>query len=98
MNKHTQGPWMWVKKDDYWNLETADGEMIADDGSSCGEYGGWFGSEWPNANARLIAAAPDLLAALQEVLAHTPEPHAGDARAILHRARAAIAKATGGQP
>lgn len=36
-----------------------------------------------------------LLAALKEVLAHTPEPHAGDARAILKRARAAIAAAEG---
>jgi hypothetical protein len=47
------------------------------------------------ANMDLIAAAPALLEALQEVLAHTPEPSAGDAKAILARARVAIAAATG---
>ena len=45
------------------------------------------------ANASLIAAAPDLLAALQEILPHiVARPIVG--AAILERARAAIARAT----
>jgi hypothetical protein len=44
------------------------------------------------ANATLIAAAPDLLAAL-EVLVNKPEIHSED----MQRARAAIAKAEGKQ-
>jgi len=45
-----------------------------------------------NANARLIAAAPDLLAALQELVEH---PYDGEGRnlAALSRARIAITKA-----
>ena len=46
------------------------------------------------ANARLIAAAPNLLAALQVVVAATPE---GRLDLALEAARAAIARATGVQ-
>ena len=46
-----------------------------------------------DANARLIAAAPDMLAALQAAMnVMRSDPHAREARAI---AAAAIAKATG---
>ena len=53
-------------------------------------------------NARLIAAAPDLLAALQEVYDAWPRPRAGetyrdDDPGWFERAGAAIAKATGGE-
>lgn len=49
------------------------------------------------ANARLIAAAPDLLEALQKVLAfaETPVSMSADHDGILAEVRAAIAKATG---
>lgn len=52
------------------------------------------------ANARLIAAAPDLLAALEELLPIAARSIQGttDGEPILQAARAAIAKATGGQP
>jgi len=45
------------------------------------------------ANARLIAAAPDLLEALQNLLTWVQEPHPYSDR---HAAIAAIVKATGG--
>ncbi len=52
------------------------------------------------ANARLIAAAPELLEALEELANRAAEIH-GTARhtvmPLVHKARAAIAKATGGQ-
>lgn len=56
-------------------------------------------AEMTEANARLIAAAPDLLAALEETLEaialvtpDAPEPVNGS---VIHQARAAIAKAKG---
>jgi len=46
------------------------------------------------ANARLVAAAPDLLAALREALRFTPDVGVAAARAVSN-AQAAIAKAEG---
>jgi hypothetical protein len=57
MSKHTPGPW---EHNDYQIIETKTEKVIA----NC-TYGGRNPN---NANdARLIAAAPDLLAALQEI-------------------------------
>ncbi len=52
------------------------------------------------ANARLIAAAPDLLAALEELLPAAARSIQGttDGEPILQAARAALAKATGDKP
>lgn len=74
---HTPGPW-----------------TIADDGTIETQFAGRVGhlsGVWIN-DARLIAAAPDLLAALQEMLIYA-EGHVEEAH-ILY-ARAAIARATG---
>lgn len=55
-----------------------------------------FTRECQEANARLIAAAPDLLAALQDVADYWA---GGDIPADIYAGmRAAIAKATGGRP
>ena len=53
-----------------------------------------------DANARLIAAAPELLAALHEMLPIVAMRVQGttDGEPLLKRARAAIAKATGATP
>lgn len=51
----------------------------------------WDGAVNSEANARLIAAAPELLAALQRLMAYD----FGDSAGAI-QARAAIAKATGG--
>jgi hypothetical protein len=61
-------------------------------------YGGAYPTETQaNANARLIAAAPDLLEALQALIA-TRVPGAGSKSPEWIAACAAIAKATGNTP
>ena len=50
--------------------------------------------EQREANAFLLAAAPDLLAALEGLVLHESSIN-GPARAYMHAARAAIARATG---
>lgn len=89
--KHTRGPWE-VNKTRYGSIWIG-GAEIADTGfqteiaSVCSEYG-----EMSRANAALIAAGPDLLAALKQCL----EDDAGDLEpATVHAAMQAIAKAEG---
>lgn len=94
---HTPGPWVVL----YTKLGAAYGIEAPGDKGVRGAAGcvvRWSGigipsSETGKANARLIAASPDLLAALKEVVAiadrKTDE---------FDRARAAIAKAEGKQP
>ena len=72
MMMHTPGPWKVFWAEDaqgnkranlFIGIGAATGEGIADSGF--GVWGG--GSEEAAANARLIAAAPDLLSALEEI-------------------------------
>ena len=78
--KHTPGPWVIGKRDhDVVMVDTASGTAI------CDVYGE---SDDRPANARLIAAAPDLLAALKGVIA------VADRNTVeFDAARAALAKA-----
>ena len=94
--KHTPGPWRVAPRSDY--PEHAD--INVDAGTRgyvalCGKAG----DEEAEANARLIAAAPELLEALREVVACYVVRINGkvDVRraAALDRARAAIAMAEG---
>ncbi len=85
--KHTPGPWQWTQHFDPTISIYRDGfgqiARLYDSSAGTGK-----------ANARLIAAAPDLLAALIEIVS------ADDAHELTQKhiesARAAIAKATGG--
>lgn len=94
MTTHTQGPWTSVYANDtgpdddyfveFYEINTLDGTEIAKAGTE--------------ANARLIAAAPDLLEALQECLPHLErddqhidalgwlKPHYTKACAAIHKA------------
>ena len=96
MSKHTPGPWevFYKAKYDEWHVSIPikQGGMtwaLSDDGVR---------SENPEADAHLIAAAPDLLDALDELLSacELPGDHCEIAQAI-PKAIAAIAKATGAQ-
>lgn len=90
---HTSGPW---ERGPELTVVAADGSVIARLASTRGKF------ELEAANADLIAAAPELLAALQGLdeafcaineFSTKEERHSG--RMALIAARAAIAKATG---
>ena len=100
MAEHTPGPWKVTTNLDYWvervNFEGGEGEFKGI--ALCGDI------HWPNsnetqfeweANARLIAAAPDLLEACKEFVRKC---EAGEARSTrsYNEMRAAITKAEGG--
>lgn len=87
--KHSLGQWLAVGPRVY---------MAEKPGSLIATVGYLRDGRVEAANARLIAAAPDLLAALQDYVAGDC-PEAGDIRAnrIFAAAKAAIARATGEQ-
>lgn len=94
-SEHTPGPWFPVWNDHYWEISLADDR-----------HGPTIGSVWARetgvpassvADARLIAAAPDLLAALkraENLIAAAFGNHA-ESSPTLEDIRAAIAKAEG---
>jgi hypothetical protein len=110
MSNHTPGPWIFgirnyddeckpgfiEKPFDYKGPGFFDNPGIfGADGTEvvgCDEYL-IFGS--PD-DARLIAAAPDLLEALQKMLDNHEDTYTGYGEGAAEKARAAIAKATGG--
>jgi hypothetical protein len=100
--KHTAGPWTWTEPDyskeheppdscASYGLEGASGSVL----SGCGNCGNIFYSE---EDGRLIAAAPDLLAALQNMTkslaSYERFPDGSGNTAAFDKARAAILKAT----
>lgn len=95
---HTPGPWEWLGETVANNRNENSTQIISryDDGSvrgtlaQVGRDGGTYEKDEAQANARLIAAAPDLLAALKEVAAFLPKAHK-----LAKVYNAAIAKAGG---
>lgn len=89
MSKHTPGPWSIQRQ----NPSPTTGEWMV-----AGKSPGYLaevrdcGSGPVEANARLIAAAPDLLEALEALITAVDASMYGMA---IHNARAAIAKAKG---
>jgi hypothetical protein len=90
----TPGPWLHLGQGDIVQQASVSLEYLTDVASVYQTRDGTTG----DANARLIAAAPDLLASLLEALplihGHQETPHR---RERYERAAAAIAKATGGR-
>ena len=97
--KHTPGPWK--QHPDYPLIIKEDNAPISDEGVTIANTTAHEGSGYfPNpsqgrANARLIAAAPELLEALQEIVAAADGAGWAQLDATLANARAAVAKATG---
>ena len=89
MSAHTPGPWFAEDDNGSWSIHS-DHDTLG----GCIAVAYSFRAE---ANARLIAAAPDLLAALRLIVHIADDPTAfaldGATLAVLHTARAAIAKA-----
>lgn len=87
---HTQGPWIEREKHDAMiaigvNSNVAEVIVYSDCRDEC------------EANARLIAAAPELLEALEELYAAFPDCNAENGGKACQKARAAIKKAKDGQ-
>jgi hypothetical protein len=99
MSKHTPGPWNIGTKNGA-RVWSENGETLIADADASES----LRKEIKKANARLIAAAPDLLEALTKLLDMNERCDAGFAPhvelrfAIRDMARAAITKATGEQP
>jgi hypothetical protein len=65
---HSPGPWKWVYEDgDYWRLVDANGAVVCDDGSACGEYNREI--EPDSDDGRLIQDAPAAALALALICA-----------------------------
>ena len=98
VRQHTPGPWLareWYDRDHEGECQAQGWDLCLPDGFRlplCSNTSGDLSEA--EANARLLAAAPDLLAALERLLASGDVRDAGDAGA-LKQARAAIAKAVG---
>lgn len=91
---HTPGPWMVEPLGSAcFEVKCEFGYFIA----TC--HDGVRGTRNADVNARLIAGAPDLLAALQRIVAvldkQVASPHLAERASPLAQAKAAIAKATG---
>jgi hypothetical protein len=88
--QHTPGKWVACPPDDsspYWEIEDEYGHTAT-------VYGEDIPCSWAEANARLIAAAPELLDALKEIV-RIGETEAFDVQArdnMTNWARAALAK------
>ena len=90
MSGYTPGPWSYDRQ--YRRLMGPDGKDLYIEGGAH-----WATTRDPEAeaNSRLIAAAPELLEALKEVVTHWADETDENDWPEFDRARKAIAKATG---
>ena len=104
ISKHTPGPWIVCTPSDSTDyLCIEEDSQLVGEASTIAEVnlgGEGISEQIGSANARLIAAAPDLLAALQEIIkqADDPDNEADDelvSQIDWQGIRAAIAKAEG---
>jgi hypothetical protein len=90
--KHTPGPWLAIEEGGAAEPAIISGDEIYIASAHVGMKD-WDSVTW--ANARLIAAAPDLLEALELWRAKVSGPGAVSMQTLLHMTDAAIAKAKG---
>ncbi len=104
MSAHTPGPWFWLNDDTLVGEHGRRPVVLAGDDLAARHpvHGSLVGFDKNSPDARLIASAPDMLAALREVdryledvapLLDGNEP-TGGVRTTIANIRAAIAKAT----
>ena len=92
MNKHTPGPWKIGK---FLRVYGGEKDHFGGQMLIANVNGGRVGGGDGDANARLIAAAPDLLEALKGWTAWAGDGSDNEELTYITRARAAIAKAEG---
>jgi hypothetical protein len=101
MTKHTDGPWTVERRLDEGYRVCVAGNM----GEPIADVDEWYDAEQTEANARLLAAAPELLEALEAVMERyqgtdgcraSPCSACDEANAAKQSARAAISKARDG--
>jgi len=95
----TKGPWLidyssgdYAAIIDHREL-TSDQRDIAYINGEVGDADGFADAAVARANARLIAAAPDLYEAIEDIIAHYY--NGGDGYVVMQQAKAALAKARG---
>lgn len=86
--KHTKGPWIEITDNENYDIIGKDGTMICSINTSLVK------EKW-EANARLIASAPELLEACKDALADWTQDRYMDENTLAHL-RNAISKAQGG--
>jgi hypothetical protein len=91
---HTPGPWTVDRSDDGPLIYTGDLLIASVSGSTEHIQVQGLDEKTTEANAWLMAAAPDLLAALERILEHGEWGNLKDAE-VVNQARAAITKAKG---
>lgn len=97
MSKHTPGPWNVSEEFDGTSIK-AGMFHVTHTIQACGFHEPDVDKAVTQANARLIAAAPELLEACQALIAYCDKnPPMGDSLWSVRQIRAAIAKATGEQ-
>lgn len=95
---HTPGPWPMAYTGDGKRIVIGEGLVEGPNGYEVAEvYSDDCPPEIAEANARLIAAAPEMLEALYQYVSDLRYPPTGDSiQRRIKRAEAVIAKATGG--
>jgi hypothetical protein len=97
-SKHTPGPWKWAKSRgmNAYEIHGADGSYIGDVWGVDEPVPNGIKREHQKPNARLIAAAPEMLEALRDVLEMiATDDLVPESVSYMQQARAAIAKAEG---
>ena len=101
MSDHTPGPWKVETSSwdftEYWTVETEDGVEICMEPTDFAAYesGAFITPGGEVANARLIAAAPDLLDACRQLICALETDDPNELACGIFSADAAIAKAKG---
>lgn len=99
--KHTPGPWRWLEGDGYCGPRLVDAsvEDVIGGGAQIDDTGVYTSP----ANARLIAAAPELLEELESLVERSgdldgfsDEYYRSEMRSRIESARGIVARATGG--